>query len=222
MAKMLKKGVIGEFSGKVGQVIIRRMKSGIYYLVTPGVYTKPRSKLQLESQARFAEATRYARHTRQKRPEVWSIYQRRAKTTRRLTPTNVAVQDFMSPPTIDDVDVSYFKGKAGDPIYIEAQDKNKVVKVSVSIRDGDGNLIEEGEAQMDSKRDWSYRVEEDLAIGKKLRVEVTVTDLVGHEVKEAVEVELEEEAEEPADPMPPQPPTPMGGSGRLRECESLY
>ncbi|MCK4613294.1 MAG: hypothetical protein KAU14_00705 [Thermoplasmata archaeon] len=40
MAKLRKKGVIGEITGKVGQIVIK-YTNGQYIITTPPVFTKP-------------------------------------------------------------------------------------------------------------------------------------------------------------------------------------
>lgn len=146
---MLKRGVIGDLSGKIGQIIIRRVKGGKVFAVTPAIVTKPRSKLQLESQTRFAKATRYARQTMVRRPEVWKVYQGKVNGPY-MSANNIAIRDFMSPPTIDDIHLTDYHGRKGEPIYIEAHDKVRVARVTVRIisvnsgDDGDGDCGESG------------------------------------------------------------------------------
>jgi len=192
MAKMIKRGVIGELSGKLGQIVLRRGKDGKTIAATPAVRTKPRSKLQLKSESRFARATRYAQKTEQRRPEVWKFYQSKVNKPH-MSPSNIAIKDYMSPPRIDEVDLSEYKGKGGDPIYIEAFDKIRVVKVTVKIRDEDGTLLEQGEAKAHNKRDWTYRAKMDVpgGDGATVYVEVRVSDLAGNEVREVVEWKLD-------------------------------
>ena len=185
MAKMIKRGVIGDLSGKIGQIILRRVPGGKTQAVTPAIRTKPRSPKQLERQDLFRKATRYAQQTQVRRPEVWKIYQSMANRPY-MSPNNIAIKDFMSLPVIDEVDLTDYHGRAGDPIYIEAHDNVQVAKVTVRITDKDsGNLLEQGEAQAHNKRDWSYRVRRDVSGGSGgVMVEVRVWDLAGHEVRE--------------------------------------
>ena len=63
----------------------------------------------------------------------------------------------MNAPTVQHIDISGYRGRAGDTIAIRAVDDFSVTKVSVQIRNAAGTLIEEGEAAK-GLNCWRYRV----------------------------------------------------------------
>lgn len=194
MARIIKFGVLGELSGKIGDVILRRTKGGKTHVVSKSEITKPPSPAQLENRAQFAKGTRYAKRTRRNRPDIWSIYQKLAKGTDRSA-HNLAIKDFMSPPVIEDIDVSGYKGQKGDVIRIKAKDKVMVAWVRVRLlvpgNEEEGKkekVIEGGEAEKFGQKEkevWRYVVKRDVE-GRGV-VEVRVSDLAGHVVRERIE-----------------------------------
>ncbi|UOQ71343.1 hypothetical protein [Hymenobacter cellulosilyticus] len=61
----------------------------------------------------------------------------------------VAVADYLSAPSIRNVDFSAYHGKPGDVITVQATDNFAVTEVRVRIQNPDGTLVEEGPALPD-------------------------------------------------------------------------
>ena len=190
MAKLRKKGVIGELSGKVGQIVIRFSK-GEYVITTPPVFTKPPSEKQLEQREKFKEAVEYAQEATKVSPTK-EIYEEIAERKKKY-PMNVAVADFFHVPEIEDVDISEYHGKTGDLIRVKARDDVKVSRVAVLISDQDGNEVERGDAKAvkGSALNWVYSATQDVGTGEATVV-VTVNDLAGNVVEERLEKKLED------------------------------
>ena len=185
MAKLRKKGVIGELSGKVGQIVIRFSK-GEYIITTPPVFTKPPSEKQLEQREKFKEAVEYAKEATQVSPTK-EVYEEIAERKKKF-PMNVAVADFFHVPEIEDIDISEYHGKIGDLIKVRARDDVKVSRVAVLISDQDGG---DAKAVKGSALNWVYSATQDVGTGEATFV-VTVNDLAGNVVEKRLEKTLGE------------------------------
>ena len=102
MAKLRKKGVIGEISGKVGQIVIR-YSNGQYVITTPPVFTKPPTEKQVEHREKFKEAVEYTKEATKVTPTK-EVYEELAEGKKKF-PMNVAVADFFHVPEIKEVEL---------------------------------------------------------------------------------------------------------------------
>lgn len=75
---------------------------------------------------------------------------------RKRPPNTLLISNFLTPPTIDSIDLSGHAGHAGRTIQILAIDTIEVVDVTVRIRDLNGAAIESGSAAKDHGM-WIYR-----------------------------------------------------------------
>lgn len=144
------------FSGKVGgNMVFRRRKSGkIVIAKAPRKSEVPPSKKQQELRNKFARGTAYAKRVRDNE-ELYALYALAVQGDQ--IPTNLAVRDSYTPPTVKSIDVSDYTGAAGDFIRIKAVDDFKVTRVQVQLLAPDGNVWEEGEALPSGTNDvWIY------------------------------------------------------------------
>lgn len=69
----------------------------------------------------------------------------------------MAVADFLNLPDITELDLNGYSGAKGQAVHIKAQDDHMVAEVQVSIYNQNGELVEQGEAQLgDNELDWVY------------------------------------------------------------------
>ena len=85
---------------------------------------------------------------------------------------NFALSDWFNPPVIHCVE------RRDGLIRVEASDNVMVTRVVVTILDGDGNVIEKGEALKVDERWWEY------AAGMEGKVAAEAWDLAGNVVRE--------------------------------------
>ncbi len=153
MAEVKDNVLIQGISGKFGDDFIFKQRNGKTFISRKPRMPKKRSKKQKELQEKFAAATAYSVEARQD-PELQAYYAHLGK-RKGKTAHNMAVADYFAMPTIEQVDTSHYTGAAGETIIIDAYKATKVAKVTVSLRDAEGILIEQGEAT-EALRGWHY------------------------------------------------------------------
>jgi hypothetical protein len=94
---------------------------------------------------------------------------------------SLTVADFFNASMVDEIDLSKYKGTAGNSIVIRAHDDFKVTRLLVAVSDTNGAELESGEAVETppiSGR-WVYTATSTAAQGTSVRVAVTVNDQPG-------------------------------------------
>jgi hypothetical protein len=74
-------------------------------------------------------------------------------------PKNVAMADWFHPPSILEIDLGGWRGRASERVRILAADDVQVAGVRVEIRDESGALLEAGQASLDITQWWEYTVQ---------------------------------------------------------------
>jgi hypothetical protein len=131
------------YSGIFGHQVLLRSRKGKTIMILP--YPRPSQKpseKQIAYRRKFVQATRYATNIL-KDPEMFIAY--KAKIRKGITPYNIALRDFLTPPVIRNIDVSGYKGNQGEKIRVAARDDFRLTRVHVQIAGPNGLLIEEGE-----------------------------------------------------------------------------
>ncbi|HEX9385126.1 MAG TPA: hypothetical protein VF918_02315 [Anaerolineales bacterium] len=93
----------------------------------------------------------------------------------------LAVGDYMKAPSIKPLDLSKYKGRIGDPIYITTKDDVDVVDVNVELTRTDGTNIERGKAVETGVRSgkWVYIATVPVALGSDIFIEAEGFDRPG-------------------------------------------
>jgi len=173
MAKVRSNVVVRGLSGKFGdQMVYRQMKDGRTIVAKmPDFSSRVLSPKQEEKNERFRQAVAYAKPASKKEPLYAELAAGTAKNA-----YNVALGDWLNPPVIQRVDI------AGDVIRILAHDDVRVVGVRVTIFDGEGKVLEQGEAVLLDGDQWEYRVSSSTyqVSGSTYRVIVEARDLPGN------------------------------------------
>lgn len=84
------------------------------------------------------------------------------------TEYNLALGDYLKPPEFLGVDVSAYRGKTGNELLVRAMDNIRITRMLVRIEQGNGSVLEEGEAIETGRMDeWAYtvRFDHDLQAG---------------------------------------------------------
>ena len=132
---------------------------------------------QKKENGRFRVAMAYAR-SQMADPASKAEYQAIAKGLQRAH--NMAIADFYQPPEIKSIDFAQCKGRINDPISIVAVDLLKVVKLTVSIMDVSGRLLESGDALMTGRWKWEYRLTNNYSSIEQMTAKVTAWDKPGN------------------------------------------
>lgn len=167
------------FKGKVGkQFVMKTMNGKSVIAIPPKKTTKPKTVNQVAHNNTFKEAIEYAKRSKLN-PVLYQFYQSIRKPGQSAY-TN-AVSDFMKPAWITGIDTNKYKGEVGDNLRIFAGDNFRVVSVTVTINDPDGNLLETGEAAIQDTS-WDYTATVANATVAGSTVDVLVYDQPGHPV----------------------------------------
>lgn len=146
---VLTRGLRGSF----GKQMVFRQKHGRTYVAKP-----PRKRSgeltdrQKAQQERFTQATLY--WAKIKNTDVRQEYENAAGDG--LSAYNIAVSDTLNAPAIEDIDISQYTGLANQVIRVVAHDNFKVKEVTVTIENGDGTFVEEGNATSQDGINWVY------------------------------------------------------------------
>lgn len=172
MAKVKRNVIVEGLSGTVGKsLVFRQMRDGSTIISTkPDFSNRVFSKGQLSHQKRFREAAAYARYAAKKNP----IYGELAKGTTK-TAYNIALSDWFSPPEIHEVQ------RQNGWIHIKATDNVRVAKVRVTIIDDQGQIAEQGDADLHNNQLWKYPTH---VQGTTIQVEAW--DLAGNLAKKSI------------------------------------
>ena len=167
MAKVRSNVLARGLSGKFGnQVVFRLMKDG--RTVVADIPDFSNRVLSLEQKAhheRFKQAAAYARTASKSEPLYAELAAGTAKNA-----YNVALGDWFNPSVIEHVEI------ADGVIRIVAHDDVRVVGVRVMVLDGEGKVLEKGEAVLLDGDQWEYAP---TATGKVL---VEASDMAGNVV----------------------------------------
>jgi len=121
-------------------------------------------------------------------PVTKAIYDQAAKAKGQPV-FSLTIADFFHAPSVDEVDVSGYAGRAGDAIVIRAHDDFDVTAVTVAVTKADGSAVESGaatETPPNSGR-WLYAATVAVPTGTSVKITVTATDRPGHTGTKQVE-----------------------------------
>lgn len=174
--------VSGKFSGILGKEIVFRDWAGKTVVAkAPKSRKGAPSAAQAQIQERFLVASRYAKaivtNADQSMAEAYAL---------RLRPRqNVysrAVEDFMSSPVVQNIDLRNYAGAIGNKIKVRAIDDFRVVSVRVEIYAANGTLLEAGDAPPDINGiNWTYTVTQPNNLLTGSKVIAIATDVPGNE-----------------------------------------
>jgi hypothetical protein len=164
MAKIKKNTVLQGLSGKVGDLVFRQMPDGSTVVsAKPDFSERVDSPAQKDRQGRFKLAQAYASQAR-----TLPVYVEYARQHKKRA-YNLALADWLLPPVIRGIE------RCEGRIRVEASDNMQVTVVEVRILDGEGNLLEQGQAQQVGPLLWEY------AAGAEGTIEASAWDLAGNE-----------------------------------------
>ena len=175
MAKRILNPSIGEIIGTVGDLVCYQ-RNGKSFARRRPVRKKPFQAAERANQQRFYLAQQFANAVLTV-PEQRARYEKAAEGTD-ASAHNLAVSDFYRYPSVGDVDVTRYTGRAGEFISIHAEEgRIGVAAVLVRIEGREAMLLEEGHAVMAMDGvTWSYAAQSDLGPGQPLWITVTAID----------------------------------------------
>jgi hypothetical protein len=179
MAKMKFNGFVDKISGKVGGLVVRKGRRGKYTLSnTPDFSEVVPSQAQLGQRKVFGRAVEYANSVKTD-PDKLAFYEKLAE-QKDLPTQALCVGDYLNVLTMDDLDLSIYKGKVGDSILIATHDDVGVVKVNVELTRTDGTNIERGQAVDLGAGNWAYIATVPVPVGTDIFIEAEAFDRPGN------------------------------------------
>lgn len=136
---------------------------------------------QKAGQDRFRLAQQYAKEVNldPQRRAYYTPFRKGGKTE-----YNLALADFLKPPVILNVDVSGYRGKAGNELLVTAMDNIGITRLLVRIENQQGLLREEGDAiKTNGLDEWTYQVQYDQDWQTGDRVFITAYDNAGNQAE---------------------------------------
>jgi hypothetical protein len=156
-----------EFNGAMGDMVFKKRGKKVY------VSIKSKGKY-------FKKAINYAKSVMA--DETTRAFYESRCTDKETNAFALSVGDFLNAPTIDDLDLSGYKGKAGDRILITTFDDVGVINVDVTLTNTDGTTIEKGKAVEvgAGSGEWEYVATAPVALGTDIFIEAEAFDRPGH------------------------------------------
>lgn len=148
MAKVDANALIAALNGAIGGLVFRRMPDGSVLVSTAPNYggrKRKSTRKQKDHQRRFKQATMFARSA----AKAFPLYAELARGTMK-SPYNFALSDWFHPPVIHQVKLE------GEKILVRATDNIQVSRVQVTLRDGEGTVLEKGAAARREGDWWEY------------------------------------------------------------------
>ena len=177
MAKLELNALMNVLHGAIGDLVLVRDGDNIY-VRRRAARKPPPTPSQAAHNSRFGLASRWARMILAD-PAVKADYQRRCHGHR--TAHNVAVSDFMHGPVIQSLGLESYGGKPGDVVRVVATDDFRVVRVTVQIRNVEGEVLEAGDAERtEIESDWHYHSQAAVSAATTVLIEATALDLPGN------------------------------------------
>ncbi len=179
MARVKSNIVIEGLSGSLGNKIVFRQSGGqTIVAVMPTQSSKPPTEEQQQQRQKFGRANRYARQA-MKNAVLKEAYQQEAKDNQ--TAFNVAMADYLNSPVVADLNVGAYSGAKDSPVSITVTDDHMVAVVEVVIYAANGNVLEQGNAELDDNGvDWVYTTQKNNGALKGSKLVVRASDLPGN------------------------------------------
>ena len=127
------------YSGKTGNIVFRNFVYKMVVAKAPDCSHTKWTRNQKANRKRFRKAMAWAVKTLEN-PEMRKAYSHRRK--RGQTMYNVAVADYMKNLRLDKVDLSGYKGHAGDTIVVKAKGNYAINTIILTILTSQGLLVE--------------------------------------------------------------------------------
>jgi hypothetical protein len=183
MAKSKNNVVTFGLSGKIGNMLVFRQRAGQTIVSKVPEQSKNVSLSQKEQRKRFQHATVYAK-TAIYDSQTGELYEAAARKKKGITAYNVAVADFYHAPDIETLDLSAYRGVAGDEIRVIVSDDFAVKSVRIKITKTNGMTVEEGQASHGPGNLWTYVATSNNTISDGDRIVVIASDFPGNITEE--------------------------------------
>ena len=179
MAKIKFNGLVDTVRGGVGGVVVRRTRGKYTLSNKPDMSEIKPSEAQAVQRKAFGRAVDYGKLVMAD-PDRLAFYEGLAE-KKEMPAFSLCVGDYLNAPSMDDLDLSGYRGNVGDRILITTHDDIGVVKVNVELTRTDGTNIERGQAvEMGAGSGfWMYTATAPVAPGTDIFIEAEAFDRPG-------------------------------------------
>lgn len=177
MAKVTFNSGMNGVSGRLDNWVYRRIRDRTVIARRPGASNRNPTLAQSEQRERFRLAGEYAARVLSD-PCQRQVYEALAAKQHRR-PDKLLMSDYLTPPTIEAIELADYRRQPGDLIRVIAVDDVAVVSVHVKIESATGALLEEGPAR-EVHGVWLYRATTLATTMDSLRITATATDRPGN------------------------------------------
>ena len=162
--------------GMLGKILVFREVRGKVVVSNRPKKRKTPTPHQLKTKEKFMRGVHYAK-AQMKDPQAKALYTA-GITERKFHAYMVALTDFLTPPTIHEVNCMQYSGTAGDSIFATVTDDFQVESVEVTIVDAKGITVEQGQAIAlpDTHAAWEYKATVGVIEIKGVRIRVSARD----------------------------------------------
>jgi hypothetical protein len=177
MAKVTLHPSIGAMSGKLGDMVYRRLWG---QEITSRLPDFSKRKLSEKQRAQVGRFTTGSVKWKGLPVEVQARYKARAKELE-MPPCALYQKTNARPPSVEDIDLSQYTGQAGQFIRVGAVDLVDVAGVEVIIREAGGNQLEAGSATRPPEGNpyWIYQTTAAASSAAGVTVEATAANWPG-------------------------------------------
>jgi hypothetical protein len=176
MAKTPLNPAVGPLKGRVDGWVYRQVLGQTVVSRRPQTKDKAATEAQAVQRQKFSGAIAYAQRIL---GDPWHLkmYQALARAQNRRY-DKLLVSDYLTPPTVEEIDLSEYNRQPGSRITILALDDVEVVSVRIVIRTAANVVVEEGWAEKEHEI-WRYRATARAPVDV-LTVMATATDRPAH------------------------------------------
>ena len=171
-----------EIRGRFGNLVFKKLRDREYMAHMPDLTGRTVSDAQKAVRDKFRRAAWYGKAVIADE-QARQLYEDLAK-SRNQALFSLIMQDFLTDPRIEEMDLSGYSGQTGEKIFVLATDNVEVASVRVAISRESGEPIESGAAVKDAADPvrWMYTTTSSAPPGAPVKIQVSVTDRPGHTV----------------------------------------
>jgi hypothetical protein len=180
MAKIMNNPLLKGASGMLGGTVVFREVRGTVIMAKRPSRPRVLTDHQRNAKAKFLRGVEYAR--KQLADPVTRAKYAAGITDRKFSAFLVALTDSLTAPSIQEIDISGYRGQVDDRIIIRAIDDFEVATVHVMVSDSTGAIIEQGYAVHSevASDEWCYTTTAVNTITAGIRLKVSVSDRPGN------------------------------------------
>jgi hypothetical protein len=176
MARIKNNVLLSGVSGRVGNLVFKVRNGKTFVSARPKTTKAPTEKM-LKSCMNCALASQYAKAALAD-PERSAFY--KAVRSKGKSAYRLAVADYLKAPVIESVKVFDCTGEAETTLFLIDVNKTGLAKITISIEDQNGNLVESGDASgHESLRTWYYQATTPNLFSKGKSILVRAWDVPG-------------------------------------------